>query len=147
MRYRHQGHHCWCPRHSYVPRLWPIPILRSRASPDDRSPPSMTTADNLFVHSSPLTASLLPPSNRHLRRSSLRQTLSGKASQLLARTTSELLHGAESADTAFSVRQRGSAQPLAVSTGARYTAQHAQHNHPVRYAIDTRQQSLVFEFW
>ena len=49
--------------------------------------------------------------------------------------TSELLHGAESADTAFSAQQRGSAQPLAASTGARYTSQHAQHSHYVRYGV------------
>ena len=41
--------------------------------------------------------------------------------------TSELLHGAEKADTASSARQCGSAQSLAVSIGARYTPQHPQH--------------------
>ena len=49
--------------------------------------------------------------------------------------TSELLHGAESADTAFSAQQRGSAQPLAASTGARYTSQHAQYSDYIRYGV------------
>ena len=60
---------------------------------------------------------------------------------------SELLHGAESADTAFSAQQRGSAQPLAVSTGARYTSQHAQYSDYIRYGVGIGQRSLASQFW